>query len=91
MSTLHVQSKQPSFRRAGFQFTDKEAVVLNTADLSKEQIQALKEEPALVVVETAGKPAKGADKPEGDQKTDGDKKSDELKKPEADGKANKGK
>lgn len=50
VKVLQVTSKRPSFRRAGFEFGP-EAVTLEVANLSKDQVAALKAEPNLVVVE----------------------------------------
>lgn len=50
MPIIKVRSKSPSFRRAGLSFT-KEAVDLNTEDLSKKQLAALKAEPMLIIEE----------------------------------------
>lgn len=63
MSKITVKSLVDGFRRAGLGFT-RDGVELDTADLSKEQLEAIKAEPMLAVVEheskAAGKPAAGA-------------------------------
>lgn len=50
VKVLQVTSKRPSFRRAGLEF-GADAVTLELASLSKDQVAALKAEPYLVVVE----------------------------------------
>lgn len=50
--TLWIKARNGGFRRAGFQFSDREETVLAVADLDEEQVAALFEEPALIV--TAG-------------------------------------
>lgn len=55
MPIIKVRSKSPSFRRAGILFTA-EGVDLDTNDISKTQLAAIKVEPMLVLEEA--KPAK---------------------------------
>lgn len=50
MSKIIVKSTIDGFRRGGHAF-NREGVVLDTADLSKEQFAAIKAEPALVVAD----------------------------------------
>ena len=50
VDVLRVRSMRPSFRRAGVEF-GREERVLRVADLTKKQIEALKAEPMLAVVE----------------------------------------
>jgi hypothetical protein len=49
-AVLQIHSKRPSFRRAGMQFGS-EPVIVPVKSLKPEQIEALKAEPNLVVVE----------------------------------------
>lgn len=58
MSTLTIKSKRDGFRRAGIAFSATEATVLQKKDLKKEQIEALKEDPNLLVIDADDKPAK---------------------------------
>jgi hypothetical protein len=62
MSKITVKSLVDGFRRGGTAFT-REGVELDTADLTPEQLKAIKDEPKLVVVEheskSAEKPASG--------------------------------
>lgn len=48
MSKIIVKSARDSFRRAGLAFT-REGTTLDTKDLSKDQLKAIREEPALSV------------------------------------------
>ena len=48
---LKVQAKRPGFRRAGIEFSDVEPVLLDPKDLEKDQIEAIKSEPMLMVTE----------------------------------------
>ena len=50
MPIIKVTAKTDRFRRAGFSFT-REPVELDTEDLSKEQLKALKAESMLVIEE----------------------------------------
>lgn len=50
MPKIIVKSLVNGFRRAGHAFT-REGVVLDTADLSEEQLAAIKAEPKLVVAD----------------------------------------
>lgn len=52
MPKIQVKSKPASFRRAGLSF-DRNGRVLDTADLTKEQLKALADEPNLSVTEIA--------------------------------------
>lgn len=52
MPIIKVTAKTDRFRRAGLAFT-REPVELDTEDLSKKQLEALKSEPMLVVEEAA--------------------------------------
>jgi len=51
IKVLRVASTREQFRRAGFEFS-RAARDLPLSDLSKEQIEMLKADPSLVVVET---------------------------------------
>lgn len=55
MPIIKVRSKSPGFRRAGILFTA-EGVELDTKDLGKDQLAAIKAEPMLVI--EGAKPAK---------------------------------
>jgi hypothetical protein len=58
MSKITVKSLVDGFRRGGIAFT-REGVELDTADLTREQLKAIKAEPKLVVAEHAdSRPAK---------------------------------
>lgn len=48
---LKVLAKRNGFRRAGIEFSDTEAKIIEIGSLSKEQIEAIKADPNLVVVE----------------------------------------
>lgn len=52
MPKIQVKSKPASFRRAGLSF-DRNGRVLDTAELTKEQLKALADEPNLSVTEVA--------------------------------------
>lgn len=54
MSKIIVKSKPESFRRAGIAF-NREGVELDIAKLKKEQLEAIKAEPNLVIVPADGK------------------------------------
>jgi hypothetical protein len=56
MSKILVQSKPERFRRADIEFT-REGVVLDTDKLKKEQLEAIKAEPMLVVSDATEKKA----------------------------------
>lgn len=51
MSKLTIKAKKNGFRRAGITFSDTEATVVDAAKLKPEQVEALKTDPNLVVVE----------------------------------------
>ncbi|MGQ3072570.1 MAG: HI1506-related protein [Ferrovibrionaceae bacterium] len=58
---LKIVSRPDSFRRAGHEFTSEPKTILLT-DLTADQVQALRDEPKLVVVDIDiedPKPAKG--------------------------------
>lgn len=61
MSKIIVKSAPETFRRAGIAF-NREGVVLDTADLSKEQLAAIKAEPNLVSADYTEPKADKADK-----------------------------
>lgn len=48
MPKIIVKSRRESFRRAGFEFT-RAGRELDTEELSKDQLQAIEDEPQLVV------------------------------------------
>jgi len=48
---LQVIAKRPKFRRAGFEFSDTEPMLLDPNKLTKEETEALKSERYLVVSE----------------------------------------
>lgn len=58
MSKIIVKSTTDGFRRAGHAF-NREGVVLDTAKLSKAQLEAIQAEPKLVVAEHAEPAATG--------------------------------
>jgi hypothetical protein len=60
IKVLRVAAKRDSFRRAGRAFT-REATDLPLADLKKGEIEALKSEPNLVVVEADAEVPAAAD------------------------------
>lgn len=70
---LKVIAKRDGFRRAGFAFSATQETVLDTADLTKEQIKALKEEVNLVVIEVEDDEKKAPAKKD-DKKNTGGKK-----------------
>ena len=49
---LKIKAQVDGFRRAGHAFSSTEEKTLLLSDLSKEQVEALKNEPKLLVVET---------------------------------------
>ncbi len=68
---LQIISKRDGFRRAGHAFSST-PTLLDPADLKKEQIEALKAEPMLVVVEVDVKEEKPAGKKTGGAGKDDD-------------------
>jgi hypothetical protein len=54
MSKILVQSKPERFRRAGIEF-NRAGVELDTDELKKDQLEAIKSEPMLSVSEAKGK------------------------------------
>lgn len=50
-NALKIKAARNGYRRAGFKFSNTEAKVLMMADLNKEQIEALKGDPGLLVSE----------------------------------------
>lgn len=63
---LKIKSKPESFRRAGIVFT-REGVIVDTAQLTDEQIDALENEPNLVVAEVDGNESDTTDQPPADE------------------------
>ena len=57
-TALKVKAKTQGFRRAGFKFSATEETVIPTSKLTKEQIEALKAEPNLLVSEVELKDGK---------------------------------
>lgn len=58
---LKIKATADGYRRAGFGFSTTAETVLPLNKLSQEQIEALKADKNLLVVEAEEKPAKGAD------------------------------
>ena len=71
---LKIKAKRNGFRRAGFSFSDQETII-PVNDLTKEQVEALKAEPNLLVSEIEIK------EQESDPKKDSDENEDVNKQP----------
>ena len=53
MPKLYILAKRDGFRRAGIAFSDKQPTEIDTSTLKPEQIEAIKNDPNLVVAEAA--------------------------------------